>query len=122
MINVKLELNYIGLENATSGTTVVDFANEYPGGGIFSNGSAQEELLFCAFPEMQVSRFFTEKLMDNEVVVINGPHKYNKMGGYGPTFAYHQSSEEEEERFSKIMRKSIYVKFDTLISLDTGQE
>ena len=31
---------------------MVDFANKNIGGGVLNNGSVQEEILFCVFPEL----------------------------------------------------------------------
>ena len=35
---------------------MIDFANKRLGGGVLKNGSVQEEVLFCIFPEALVSK------------------------------------------------------------------
>ena len=42
------------------------------GGGVIRTGCVQEEIQFIIHPELIVSRLFTEKLADNEVVIIKG--------------------------------------------------
>lgn len=53
----------------------VDFANSWLGGGVLSSGLMQEEILFLINPELIVSRLFTEKLRDDECVVVTGNHR-----------------------------------------------
>lgn len=50
----------------------VDFASNWIGGGVLGSGLVQEEILFLINPELIVSRLFTEKLEDNECLIITG--------------------------------------------------
>lgn len=50
----------------------VDFASSWIGGGVLGSGLVQEEILFLLNPELIVSRLFTEKLGDNECLIITG--------------------------------------------------
>lgn len=50
----------------------VDFANCRLGGGALRTGCVQEEIQFFLHPELIVSRLFTEKLNDDEVMIIKG--------------------------------------------------
>lgn len=50
----------------------VDFANSLIGGGVLGSGLLQEEILFIINPELIVARLFTEKLEDNECLIITG--------------------------------------------------
>lgn len=50
----------------------VDFASSWIGGGVLGSGLVQEEILFLMNPELIVARLFTEKLQDNECLVITG--------------------------------------------------
>lgn len=50
----------------------VDFANSLIGGGVLGSGLLQEEILFVINPELIVARLFTEKLEDNECLIITG--------------------------------------------------
>ena len=47
-------------------------SDRYVGGGVLGLGSVQEEILFVIYPELLVSRLFTEKLALNEVLLITG--------------------------------------------------
>lgn len=53
----------------------VDFANKMIGGGVLDNGLVQEEIRFLISPELIVSRLFTERLADNECLIITGPER-----------------------------------------------
>lgn len=50
----------------------VDFASSWVGGGVLSSGLVQEEILFLMSPELIVSRLFTERLANNECLIITG--------------------------------------------------
>lgn len=50
----------------------MDFASSWLGGGVLDSGLLQEEILFLMSPELIVSRLFTEKLQDNECVIVTG--------------------------------------------------
>ena len=50
----------------------MDFANCKIGGGVLRTGCVQEEIQFIIHPELIVSCLFTERLADNEVLVIKG--------------------------------------------------
>jgi poly(ADP-ribose) glycohydrolase len=71
------------LQLAKKDTLVVDFANSFPGGGILMKGALQEEVLFCCYPELLVTRLVAERLDRDEVLLIHGVDKYNDMIGYG---------------------------------------
>ena len=53
----------------------VDFACNMIGGGVLGAGLVQEEILFLINPELIVSRLFTEKLDDNECLIITGENE-----------------------------------------------
>ncbi len=50
----------------------VDFANRFLGGGVLGQGCVQEEIRFVTHPELLVSRLFTQSLLDNEAVIVQG--------------------------------------------------
>lgn len=50
----------------------VDFASSWIGGGVLSSGLVQEEILFLMNPELIVARLFTQRLTDNECLIITG--------------------------------------------------
>ena len=68
--------------------TKVDFANEYTGGGVLGRGSVQEELRFLMSPELILSRLFTEKLTDEECLVITGFQRFSNISGYSYNFQW----------------------------------
>jgi poly(ADP-ribose) glycohydrolase len=47
-------------------------ASRYVGGGVLGGGAVQEEILFVLYPELLISRLFTENMAPNEAVVITG--------------------------------------------------
>ncbi len=58
----------------------VDFANSYIGGGVLGHGCVQEEIRFLLSPELIASRLFTERLQNNECLVITGmPWSLNRL-------------------------------------------
>ena len=70
------------------GMLEVDFANSYVGGGVLSSGCVQEEIRFVICPELIISRLFTERLQDNEVLIIQGFERYSDYAGYASTFKF----------------------------------
>ncbi|XP_074600929.1 poly(ADP-ribose) glycohydrolase-like [Brevipalpus obovatus] len=66
----------------------IDFAHKIVGGAILDNGLVQEEIRFVLNPELIVSRVFTEKLNDNEVLFMIGSEQFNKYTGYGDNFRW----------------------------------
>ena len=55
----------------------VDFANRFVGGGVLSHGCVQEEIRFLVCPELIASRLFTERLEDNECLVVTGVERFS---------------------------------------------
>lgn len=72
----------------SSHTLVVDFANEYLGGGVLGNGSAQEEILLLSYFEPIVGLLFVGKLEDNEVLYVSGIRQFSRCKGYGDSFGW----------------------------------
>ncbi|CAB3387237.1 Hypothetical predicted protein [Cloeon dipterum] len=66
--------------------TRVDFAHSNIGGGVLSNGSLQEEILFITCPELIASRFFSSKMENNEAIIIDGVYQYSQYQGYADSF------------------------------------
>ena len=66
----------------------IDFANAFVGGGVIGGGCVQEEIRFLICPELIVSRLFTERLQDNEVLVIQGFERYSDYTGYASNFKF----------------------------------
>ena len=76
------------IEDNGHGMLQVDFANKYVGGGVLGQGCVQEEIRFVICPELIVSRLFTEKLDDNEALVVTGVERYSWYKGYGASFKW----------------------------------
>jgi poly(ADP-ribose) glycohydrolase len=70
------------------GMLQVDFANKYVGGGMLGEGCVQEEILFMLYPELIVSRLFTEELLPNETLIITGCERFNNSDGYASSFRW----------------------------------
>ena len=65
-----------------------DFANAFVGGGVLTRGCLQEEIRFITSPELIAARLFTEKLQDNEAVIIEGFEEYSAYKGYASRFKF----------------------------------
>ncbi|XP_073685250.1 poly(ADP-ribose) glycohydrolase [Garra rufa] len=76
------------IEHEGTGMLQVDFASKYIGGGVLGSGLVQEEILFLMCPELIVARLFTEKLADNECLMITGPQMYSLSSGYSRSFSW----------------------------------
>ncbi|KAA6368014.1 MAG: hypothetical protein EZS28_036459 [Streblomastix strix] len=59
----------------------VDFANRVPGGGAFTHGCVQEEILFMTMPELCMSTLLCEWMNDNEAILVEGAEKFNRTKG-----------------------------------------
>ncbi|XP_028318023.1 poly(ADP-ribose) glycohydrolase [Gouania willdenowi] len=76
------------IEKEGAGLLQVDFASSWIGGGILGSGLVQEEILFLMNPELIVSRLFTEKLADNECLLITGSQQFSLYSGYSDSFQW----------------------------------
>ena len=76
------------IEDEGYGLLQVDFANAFVGGGVLGRGCVQEEIRFLISPELIVSRLFTERLGDNECLVITGFERFSRYSGYASTFHF----------------------------------
>lgn len=98
----KLEKLYVtsrgSIESEGTGLLQVDFASSWIGGGVLSSGLVQEEILFLINPELIVSRLFTEKLADNECLIITGSQQFSCYSGFGDSFEWAGPHEDYLER------------------------
>ncbi|XP_071442454.1 poly(ADP-ribose) glycohydrolase-like isoform X2 [Hetaerina americana] len=76
------------IEDEGYGMLQVDFANKFVGGGVLGTGCVQEEIQFLIFPELIVSRLFTEALDRTEALVVSGCERYSVYKGYSETFRW----------------------------------
>ncbi len=91
------------------GMLQVDFANKVIGGGVLSDGAVQEEIRFLICPELLVSRLFTEKLADNEAVIITGSIQFSAYSGYGKSFTFEKFQFERDEQGNILPRREAQV-------------
>ncbi|XP_077944811.1 poly(ADP-ribose) glycohydrolase [Gasterosteus aculeatus] len=76
------------IETEGTGLLQVDFASSWIGGGVLGSGLVQEEILFLMNPELIVSRLFTEKLADNECLIVTGSQQFSSYSGFGDSFEW----------------------------------
>ncbi|XP_029460075.1 poly(ADP-ribose) glycohydrolase-like isoform X2 [Rhinatrema bivittatum] len=88
------------IEKDGAGMLQVDFACPMIGGGVLSSGLVQEEIRFLISTELLVSRLFTEKLDDNECLLITGAQQYSIYSGYRDTYKWVKPFYDHTERDS----------------------
>ena len=76
------------IEDDGRGMLQVDFANAFVGGGVLGRGCVQEEIRFLISPELIASRLFTERLGDNECLIVTGFERFSRYSGYASTFQF----------------------------------
>ncbi|XP_034752003.1 poly(ADP-ribose) glycohydrolase [Etheostoma cragini] len=86
------------IETEGTGLLQVDFACSSIGGGVLGSGLVQEEILFLMNPELIVSRLFTERLADNECLIVTGCQQFSRYSGYGETFEWAGPHEDRLDR------------------------
>lgn len=84
----KLTVYAKGYIEDCKGSLQVDFANAFVGGGVLNTGSVQEEIKFLTCPELILSRLFTERLENNEVLIVTGYERFSNYTGYAREFKY----------------------------------
>ncbi len=67
---------------ARNDSIMIDFANEYIGGGTLNWGCVQEELLFLIYPEFYVSLLLFEKMEHHEAIGLEGARRFADYSGY----------------------------------------
>ncbi|XP_068429916.1 poly(ADP-ribose) glycohydrolase isoform X2 [Clinocottus analis] len=99
------------IETDGRGLLQVDFASCWVGGGVLGAGLVQEEILFLLNPELILSRLFTEKLGDNEVLVITGSQQFSRCSGYGDSFEWAGPHEDDlhRDQWSRLKRKIVAI-------------
>lgn len=100
------------IEDDGAGLLQVDFANKFLGGGVLNYGCVQEEIRFVICPELLVSRLFTEKLEDNECMIIMGCERFSVYTGYASTFQFLRPYVDDTPFDSSKRRKCTIVAID----------
>ncbi|XP_005739157.1 poly(ADP-ribose) glycohydrolase [Pundamilia nyererei] len=102
------------IELEGKGMLQVDFANSLIGGGVLGSGLLQEEILFVINPELIVARLFTEKLEDNECLIITGSQQFSSYLGFGDSFEWAGPYEDQSERDEWARRKTKILAIDAM--------
>ncbi|XP_063744937.1 poly(ADP-ribose) glycohydrolase isoform X2 [Eleginops maclovinus] len=99
------------IETEGTGMLQVDFASSWIGGGVLGSGLVQEEILFVINPELIVSRLFTEKLADNECLVITGSQQFSSYSGFGDSFEWMGPHEERlgRDEWGRLKRQIVAI-------------
>lgn len=99
------------IETDGTGMLQVDFASSWLGGGVLSSGLVQEEILFLMNPELIVSRLFTEKLEDNECLIITGSQQFSCYSGFSDSFEWAGPHEDRLQRdeWARLQRKILAI-------------
>ena len=84
-----------------SQTVHLDFANRYIGGGVLGHGCVQEEILFSICTECLASILFTERMEENEAVLIIGAERFSSYTGYGQSFRFTGAWQGEREQLGR---------------------
>lgn len=91
------------------GMLQVDFANKYIGGGVLADGAVQEEIRFLICPELLISRLFTERLDENEVIIITGSIQFSDYTGYKEDFKFQKLLVKLDEEGNILPRRAAQV-------------
>ncbi|XP_008280038.1 poly(ADP-ribose) glycohydrolase [Stegastes partitus] len=111
----KLQKLYVtsdgSIETEGTGLLQVDFASSRIGGGVLGSGLLQEEILFLINPELIVSRLFTEKLADDECVIITGSQQFSCYSGFGDSFEWAGPHEDglERDEWARLKRQILAI-------------
>ncbi|XP_070781013.1 poly(ADP-ribose) glycohydrolase [Enoplosus armatus] len=99
------------IETEGKGMLQVDFASSWLGGGVLGSGLVQEEILFLLNPELIVSRLFTEKLDDNECLIITGSQQFSCCSGFGDTFEWAGPHEDtlDRDKWNRLQRQVLAI-------------
>ncbi|XP_030057605.1 poly(ADP-ribose) glycohydrolase [Microcaecilia unicolor] len=102
------------IEEDGAGMLQVDFACSTVGGGVLGSGLVQEEIRFLINTELIISRLFTEKLEDNESLLITGAQQYSVYRGYSDTYEWVNAVSDKTERDSWQRRCTQIVAIDAM--------
>lgn len=100
------------IETEGVGMLQIDFASKWVGGGVLNNGLVQEEILFLINPELIVARLFTEKLEDNECLLITGSQQFSRYSGFSDHFKWVGPNEDldlKRDEWSRLQRQIVAI-------------
>ncbi|XP_038641456.1 poly(ADP-ribose) glycohydrolase-like [Scyliorhinus canicula] len=96
----QLRVNSEGRIEEEEGKLQVDFASPMVGGGVLGTGLVQEEIRFLINPELILARLFTEKLDQNECLVVTGAQRFSEYDGYSDSYRWLRYHNDETARDS----------------------
>ncbi|KAJ0092651.1 hypothetical protein Patl1_26672 [Pistacia atlantica] len=76
------------IEDHSTDTLQVDFANKYIGGGALHRGCVQEEICFMINPELIAGMLFLPAMADNEAIEIVGAERFSDYNGYALVISF----------------------------------
>ncbi len=83
-----IEPLYRSLDDARDALRI-DFANRTIGGAaIASYGCAQEEIMFCLYPELIAARLYFTTLRDDESILLRGAEQFSLAEDYGTDLGF----------------------------------
>lgn len=100
----------------------VDFASPIVGGGVLGSGLVQEEIRFLINTELIVSRLFTEKLDNDECLLITGAEQYSRYAGYSRNFEWKEAMKDSTQRDAWQRRCIEIVAIDAIRFRDTREQ
>ncbi|KAF2904997.1 hypothetical protein ILUMI_01181 [Ignelater luminosus] len=113
--NTRIHVSSIGaIEDEGCGLLQVDFANKNVGGGVLDFGCVQEEIRFIVYPELIVSRLFTEQLGPTEALVVTGAERFSNYTGYGDSFMWSENCSDTTPHDSSGRRRTSIVAIDAI--------
>ncbi len=77
------------------GVLHVDFANQFLGGGVYSYGCVQEEIMFATHAGLLATVALCKRMTDSEAVVVAGVFRTAKHVGYRRSFAFVGPAEDD---------------------------
>mmetsp|Transcript_7763 Transcript_7763/g.6862 ORF Transcript_7763/g.6862 Transcript_7763/m.6862 type:complete len:333 (+) Transcript_7763:426-1424(+) len=92
----KLNIHSEGTIEDGTNTLMVDFANEYIGGGCMGLAAVQEEILFLIFPELLFCLMQFQIMDKHDNIVVKGVKRYSKYTGYAMGLKFDGLFDDEE--------------------------
>lgn len=115
LASIPIHINASGtIEDQGLGLLQVDFANKFLGGGVLGQGCVQEEIRFVIWPELLISKLFTECLQPTEALLMVGCERFSNYTGYASSFAWAGNHEDHAPYDSSRRRRTALVAIDAL--------
>lgn len=102
------------IEDYSENVTMIDFANQFIGGGVLGYGNVQEEIMFTIYPECLISILICPCMKKNEAISIKGALRTTNHRGYGSSFTYVGPRDDMAELDEERRVKNYIVAIDAL--------